>query len=81
MKGETMYKGSMAYIEATLSNNHDSQQFHIGADDMKELMDNAYQVVSNTFYRIGKFNITSFDSNVISKDHFNTLMEMRLQQK
>ncbi|HEX5330344.1 hypothetical protein [Sulfuricurvum sp.] len=76
-----MLNGSMAYIDATLSNAHDSHQLHIDADDMKELMDNAYHVVSNTLYRIGKFNITSFNSNVMSLDHFNTLMEMRLQKK
>jgi hypothetical protein len=76
-----MLSGSMAYIDATLSNNQDSHQFHIDADDMKELMDNAYTVVSNTLYRIGKFNITAFHSNVMSIDNFNSLIEMRFQKK
>jgi len=76
-----MLNGSMAYIDATLSNSHDSHQFHIDADDMKELMDIAYNVVSNTLYRIGKFNITSFNSNVMSMDHFNMLIEMRFHKK
>lgn len=76
-----MFSGSMAYIDATLSNNQDSYQFRIDADDMKELMDNAYTVVSNTLYRIGTFNITDFHSNVISMDNFNRLIEMRFKKK
>lgn len=76
-----MFNGSMAYIDATLSNSHDTRQFHIDADDMKELMDNAYTVVSNTFYQIGKFDITSFHSNVMNMEHFNMLLEMRFHKK
>jgi hypothetical protein len=72
---------SMAYIDMTLSNSHDNHQFHIDADDMKELMDNAYTVVSNTLDRIEKFDITSFNSNVINLDNFNTLIGIRFNKK
>ncbi|MDD2830214.1 MAG: hypothetical protein PHW18_11630 [Sulfuricurvum sp.] len=72
-----MFNNSMAYIEMTLSNSHDNHQFYIDADDMKELMDSAYEVVSNTFDKIEKFDITSFNSNVINIDHFSTLIGMR----
>jgi len=75
-----MNKCSMAYIKATLSTSHDEQQFHINADDMKELMDGVYDVVSKIFSRIGKFNITTFESNVISEDHFYALMMMRFNK-
>ncbi len=76
-----MLNGSMAYIDVTLSSSHNNHQFHIDADDMKELMDNAYKVVSNTFDRIEKFNITSFNSNVMNMNHFNKLIEMRFHKK
>lgn len=76
-----MLNSSMAYIDVTLSNSYDNHQFHIDADDMKELMDNAYKAVSNTLYQIEKFNITSFKSNVINLDHFTMLIGMRFNKE
>lgn len=76
-----MFNSSMAYIEMTLSNNRDNHYFYIDADDMKELMDTVYEAVSNTLDQVEKFDITSFNSNVINIDHFSILIGKRFNNR
>lgn len=71
----------MVYVEATLSNSKSQQHFHVDADDMKELMDEAYKIISNAVYRIGKFEITSFKSNTLNLENFKQLIEIKLKKK
>jgi len=71
----------MVYIDATLSNCNGQYKFHTDADDMKQLMDNAQKIISNVIYRIGKFDIVSFQSNTINMDNFQKLIEIYLTKK
>lgn len=71
----------MVYIEGTLINSKAEQQFHVDADDMRELMDKSFKVLSNAISSIGKFEITAFKSNTLNLDVFKQLIEMKLNQE
>lgn len=66
----------MVYVDGIISNSNEQHQFHIDADDMKQLMDDVLNIGSNFIYRVGKYDIISFKSNIINVEHFKKLTEM-----
>lgn len=72
----------MVYIEAILEHNHAECPFRIDADSMNELMKKSLKIVTD-FIAEGNnaFNITAFDSNILSEYNFTQLIHIHMEMQ